>query len=108
MTPAEELRAAAEKLRVLAAEASPAPWAANQWGNVETADYAEVAEVWPLSAPANVNVNYIAVMHPGVGAALARMLEQAADALAGQDVPDDEPALAVARAILGQPDGSHR
>jgi hypothetical protein len=39
------------------------------------------------------------------GLQLARWLEQAADAFEGIEVPDDEPALATARAILagGQP-----
>lgn len=36
----------------------------------------------------------------GVGAALADWLEQAADALEGQDTPADEPAVRLARALL--------
>jgi len=113
MTPVDELKAAAEKLRALAAEASEGPWTANQWGNVETAAYEEVAEVWPLQAKPDVNVTYIAAMHPGVGAALATLLERQAkqaaeieqylgdqfqDGALDQDVHD---ALAVARQILG-------
>lgn len=34
--------------------------------------------------------------------ALARWLDQAADAFEGTDCPDAEPALAVARAVLGE------
>ncbi|WP_224274021.1 hypothetical protein [Streptomyces sp. LS1784] len=48
---------------------------------------------------------WIATMDPATGLAIARMLDQAAEALAGQDIPDDEPALAVARAVLGQDGG---
>ncbi|MFB6776534.1 hypothetical protein ACFCX0_03675 [Streptomyces sp. NPDC056352] len=77
-TPAAELRAAAEKLRSLAAEASPAPWTVNQWGNVETAGYEEVAEVWPLQSGPQVNAAYIAAMHPAVGLVLADWLDAAA------------------------------
>ncbi|MFJ3834477.1 hypothetical protein ACIPY6_03050 [Streptomyces sp. NPDC090054] len=103
MTPADELRAAAEKLRTLAAEASPAPWTANRWGNVETAGYEEVAEVWPLRAKPHANADHIAAMHPGVGTALADWL----DATASYYTPGPAHpthvvhALAVARAILG-------
>lgn len=43
-------------------------------------------------------------MHPDVRTALARMLRQAADALEGTVVPDGEPALAVARALLAEED----
>ena len=118
MTPADELKAAAEKLRALAAEASSAPWNANQWGNVETAGYEEVAEVWPLQAGPDINVNYIAAMHPGVGTALADWLDAEAaiwDAVQTMTeeygpkgvkvsfgISTQEEALTVARTILGR------
>ncbi|MCY0916999.1 hypothetical protein OS965_02260 [Streptomyces sp. H27-G5] len=117
MTAADDLQAAATRLRDLAAEASPAPWTANRWGNVETAGFEEVAEVWPLQAKPHVNVDYIAAMHPGVGAVLAELLDYAAqyarlyDSLLGRTASDPHPEaqtrhlLAVARAILGT-DGS--
>ncbi|MFD8949426.1 hypothetical protein ACFV0B_11285 [Streptomyces xanthophaeus] len=120
MTPDEELRAAAEKLRTLAAEASEAPWTVNEWGNVESADFAEAAEVWPLQAKPGANADYIALMDPDVGAALADWLDQAArscdaaETAARRVFSDDAAernrwiadqtdtnALAVARQILG-------
>ncbi|WKD36536.1 hypothetical protein [Streptomyces xanthophaeus] len=120
MTPADELRAAADKLRTLSTEASEPPWTVNQWGNVESADFAEAAEVWPLQAKPGANADYIAAMHPGVGAALAELLEDHAKScdaaeMAANQVFVNEPAererfiarqtnpraLAVARQILG-------
>lgn len=44
---------------------------------------------------------YVAAVGPATGLAVAAWLDQAAEALIGVDVPDDEPALAVARQILG-------
>jgi hypothetical protein len=106
MTPAEELRSAADRVRTLAAEASPGPWAPNDMGGVKTTDELTVAEVWPLYAAPNGNAAWIAAMHPGVGAALADWLDregrQEAYTLAefGHRSACPE-ALAVARAILG-------
>ncbi|MFC8553362.1 hypothetical protein ACFUMI_38300 [Streptomyces sp. NPDC057273] len=87
-TPAEELRAAAEKLRAAAdaaVDASPLPWSA---GHDEDAP-----------------IPYIAAMHPGVGAALAAWFESVAfrarhngSEWVGADLHH---ALAVARQILG-------
>ncbi|GAA2838327.1 hypothetical protein RMN57_13080 [Kitasatospora sp. CM 4170] len=57
-------------------------------------------ETWAKQLEA-VNA-YLALLGPATGLAMARMLDQAAEALTGQDVPADEPALAVARAVLGQ------
>ncbi|MFD4740586.1 hypothetical protein ACFWNQ_24960 [Streptomyces virginiae] len=106
MTPAEELRVAAEKLRTLSTEASEPPWTVNQWGNVESADFAEAAEVWPLQAKPGANADYIAAMHPGVGAALADWLDAYAEHLAATTHPGWQETtapvqLAVARQILG-------
>lgn len=103
MTPAEELRAAAEKLRALAAEASEAPWTVNRWGNVESADFSEAAEVWPIQAKPGNDAAYIAAMHPGVGTTLADWLHTAAANASALTWPNQfiESALAVARAING-------
>ncbi|GAA3267991.1 hypothetical protein [Streptomyces lavendulae] len=116
MTPAEELQAAAALLRTtLVSAATDGPWYATEYDvyTQNTYDF----EAGLGASPGQVDIaghgyegggfarlcdaQYAAAMHPGVGAALARMLEQAADALVGQDVPADEPALAVARQILG-------
>ena len=43
---------------------------------------------------------WIAAMHPGVGKGIASVLLQAADALDGTAVSDDEPVLVLARQIL--------
>lgn len=109
-SPADTLRAAAERLRTLSTAASEGPWTMNQWGNIETAHCDEVAEVWPLNCGPDTNARFIAAMHPGVGTALAQWLDYHAgmsDRLAQLFdepplTPDDHPALAVARAILGE------
>ncbi|APE21368.1 MULTISPECIES: hypothetical protein [Streptomyces] len=99
-SPADELRAAAEKLRDYTSTTSPAPWHVNQWDNVETAGREEMAEVWPLQANPSANATYIALMHPGVGTALADLLDDQAD---GDDEGVINPwALAVARALNGE------
>ncbi|GAA2803352.1 hypothetical protein [Streptomyces showdoensis] len=110
-SPADTLRAAADKLRELTPAASPGPWAMNQWGNVETARHEEIAEVWPLNSVPDTNARYIAAMHPGVGTALAQLLGAAVEHVemdvmccdhGAHQCPDFAgPALAVARAILG-------
>ena len=103
-TPADELRAAATKLRELATAASSAPWTVNTWGNVETAGLEEVAEVWPLQASPGVNAAYIAAMGPNVGAALADWLDSwtGIDLYEAGSLPEDaRHALAVARQING-------
>lgn len=105
-TPADELRAAAEELRDYASTASPAPWAVNQWGNVETSGHEEMAEVWPLQANPGANATYIALMGPDVGHALADLLDAIGTHLAANTHPDWQEAvaplpLAVARALNG-------
>ncbi|MFC7929146.1 hypothetical protein [Streptomyces cinereoruber] len=85
-TPAEELRAAAQKLRETVAAASPGPWTVNDWGNVQTARHEEVAEVWPLQSKPDANAAYIALMGPDVGQHLADLLGSAVSFLA--DYPD--------------------
>lgn len=107
-TAADELRAAARTLRALLAdrELTPGPWLSMDRGdrllwNGEGAE--DKAPVYVVDEPMSngANADYIAVMHPDVGTALVYWLEQAADAFAGQPVPDYDPALAVARAING-------
>ncbi|MFC7983840.1 hypothetical protein [Streptomyces sp. NPDC057336] len=103
MTPADELRTAAEKIRTHAEGAATGPWTVNGWGNIETANSEGVAEVWPLNNRDH-NAAYVAAMHPGVGTALAKWLESWVGidfnehaAMAG----DLAHALAVARQING-------
>jgi hypothetical protein len=123
-SPAEEIRAAAEKLRKLAADATPGPWRQHdthlgQYGYAATVlsgegndtdlrawlpsmsqhPWDETRNVWP-------DAMYIAAMHPGVGLALAKWLES----FDGIDFTDHGPmsedlehALAVARAINTAP-----
>lgn len=141
MTPAEELKAAADKLRALAAAATAGPWRQHDThldlgGHTATVltdredinDTELIAwvptwshEPWDEARNAWNNAVYVAAMHPGVGAALAELLERQAkqaaeveqylgdqfqDGALDQDIHD---ALAVARALLGtQPDGGSR
>ncbi|MEV7770495.1 hypothetical protein [Kitasatospora sp. NPDC086791] len=111
--PADLLTAAAQVLREAALNAehvSPAPWTVSREPNegagmLYAASGVIVADRSCDDHDESVDLPYIALMHPATGLAVARMLDQAAEALAGQDVPDDEPALAVARAVLGQDGG---
>ncbi|MEU1071879.1 MULTISPECIES: hypothetical protein [unclassified Streptomyces] len=93
-TPADELRTAAEKLRVLSATATPGPWRSHdthlgQYGHAATVLSGEGNDTdlraWlpsmsqqPWDEARNVwaDASYIAAMHPVVGAALARLLER--------------------------------
>lgn len=108
-TPADALRASAEKLRSLTADATEGPWFAEHlegtWG--EEHDAILVGQGKPLATlpydhNGHLNADYAATMHPGVGTALADLLDDQAD---GDDEGVINPwALAVARAILGTPD----
>lgn len=126
--PSQELRAAAEELRKLAADATPAPWTWNRWhsdtcpkdcddpscfllivgsphGPVGDADVDRdvFAVERSVQERGESDAAYIAAMHPGVGTALADLLDDQAD---GDDENVINPwALAVARAVLGTPDG---
>ncbi|WP_440571634.1 hypothetical protein [Streptomyces sp. KR2] len=127
MTPAEELRGAADKLRAAAQDAhraSPAPWSVTDENVIRCADGMIVADRSGTDHPAErADLPYIAAMHPGVGRALAAWLEAAArdyeaGVAAADDVFRDDPAgrarflatgpgapsphaLTVARQILG-------
>jgi hypothetical protein len=78
-TPADELRAAAETLRrdaEAARRASPPPWTVTDEHVVRCADGMVVADRSGTDHPAErADLPYIAAMHPGVGAALAKWLE---------------------------------
>lgn len=133
MTPADELRAAARTLRALLAdpELTPGPWLSMDRGDRLLWDGEGVEDqppVYVVDEPMRngANADYIAVMHPDVGHALAAWLDQAAHFYecgirAAEDVFRDDPAgreaflttgpgapsahaLAVARAINGSTD----
>lgn len=93
MTPAEEIRAAAAKIRTLASEATPAPWT-QRWDHQELQVHGPdqeypysvvewtyaVATVEPQATEQRAecdtaDADWIATMHPGVGEKLARWLE---------------------------------
>lgn len=142
MTTAEELRAAAEKLRQLAADATAGPWhqhdthldlgghTATVLTDREDINQTELVawvptwshQPWDTARNAWNNAVYMAAMHPGVGAALAELLDHAALACDATEVAarqvfaddaagrgrwiegqTDTRALAVARLINGQP-----
>jgi hypothetical protein len=116
-TPAQTLTAAAAKLRAFATEAghrAPGPWIVHEaYGFLRVDnDRDKTKEAWTVKTGADLaeenrpTAEYIALMHPGVGAALADWL----DSLTGVEVSEHGPmaeeyqhALAVARAILGGP-----
>ncbi|MFI9154527.1 hypothetical protein [Streptomyces sp. NPDC053367] len=125
MTPADELRAAADKLRTLttADGIEPGPWR-TEWHEQQyellSADPTSVAitewtyaiATWEPQASEQraecdtANADYIATMHPSVGSALAAWLESTATALAANTHPGWQEcvaphAIAVARAING-------
>ena len=124
-SPADELRAAADKLRALATTPgiTPGPWRHDpdtSWnqspffgqeyvGAGPAREIECVAGTGPESEPhAVANAVYIAAMHPGVGVALARWLSVEALTWAGDEVHSEcspttctlDAALTVARAIL--------
>ena len=109
-TPADELRAAAEKLRALADAATPGPWeqtGIGDYGWTVTTPGTHVAET-DDSDRGRADADWIAAMHPGVGLALADWLDLAAteyDPAADVQETDrsHDAALAVARAVLGRP-----
>ncbi|MFE4535651.1 hypothetical protein ACFRKB_11285 [Streptomyces scopuliridis] len=100
-TPADELRAAAHKLRAFATTATPGPWTQTGIG-----DYG-----WTVSSPTaglvdtedsdqgRADADYIAAMDPALGLPLADWLDSAAED--AEQVGPDRHALAVARQING-------
>lgn len=114
MTAAEELHAAAEKLRAAATLASDGPWLATPdvlIGGWAVAQSPMESDEGPYLADfvRDCDARYIAAMHPGVGTALADWLDAEAATWAGDEVHNRcspqlctlEAAVAVARAILG-------
>lgn len=125
-TPAAELRAAATKLRKLAGQADDGPWETT-WRDQQyhldgyrdgdlhpIAEWTYAIATWePKVAEERADcdtasADYMAAMHPGVGAALADWLEAYADGLDKTTHPGWQPTvahlpLAVARALNGGP-----
>ncbi|MER5613259.1 hypothetical protein [Streptomyces sp. NPDC002215] len=109
-TPADELHAAARKLRSAASALGSAPGISDDWiaegTTVSQGRYPDTGEpVYPVAEAASPQcATLIALMHPGVGLALADWL----DSWIGVDLSEHGPmpedarhALAVARQILG-------
>jgi hypothetical protein len=111
-TPADELRAAAARLRELATDATDGPWIPDdpntRWGDDrdhQLVGGGKILATFDNDYKGPLNATYAAAMHPGVGAALADWL----DSEAGEWDPDPdvihtwdahfERALAVARLI---------
>jgi hypothetical protein len=127
VTPEQTLTAAAQKLRAAATNAqhvSPQPWTIGREsydgaGVLYAATGVIVADRSCDDHDESVDLPYIALMHPGVGTALADWLDQAAaserageiaaarvyntpdEQTAWRDDHRDHHALAVARQILG-------
>ncbi|MFB6665893.1 hypothetical protein ACFUJX_19745 [Streptomyces rubiginosohelvolus] len=127
ISPAEQLRAAAELLREAAGHATPGPWRTHDThlGGVgghtatvltdrpNTNDTELIAwlptmshEPWDEARNAWRNAGWVALMHPGVGLAVAALLADYADDW--HSCPEDHPgtkldeyALALARQVLG-------
>jgi hypothetical protein len=110
--PADELRAAAEKLRKLIAAATPGPWTAMPdvlvGGWAVAHDPKSDEGPYPADFIHEPDARYIAAMHPGVGLPLADWLDTEAATWAGDEVHNQcssktctlDAALAVARAVL--------
>jgi hypothetical protein len=127
VTAADELRAAATKLRELATAATPGPWRDHdthlgQYGHTATVLSGKgnstdlrawlpsmSQESWDQTRNVWADAGYIATMHPGVGAALADWLDSwtGIDLYEAGSLPEDaRHALAVARAINGTPEAT--
>jgi hypothetical protein len=112
-SPAETLTAAAQKLRATAAGVKSAPGISGAWAadgvTVTQGTYPDSGEpVYPVAEAASPQcAAHIALMHPGVGLALADWLDSEAHRLAAtahpgwHDTVVNPHALAVARKILG-------
>lgn len=103
---AHELRRASDTLRERADQAlgtDAAPWTMHDGGT-----YAEVlaapSDGWKVAEYASHEAaSYIATTHPGVGLALADWLDWTLTYIYGTDpIPDEHPALTVARAVFGE------
>lgn len=121
MTPAEELRAAATLLRDrLVSAATKGTWHVVEYDSYHRGLYGFEAGLGTTTDEPDIaghgyegggferlcDAQYVAAMHPGVGAALADWLDAYAEHLAATTHPGWQettagPQLAVARAILG-------
>ncbi|MFE7233871.1 hypothetical protein ACFVAF_25040 [Streptomyces sp. NPDC057596] len=130
LTPADELRAAAAKLRSLTTDATEGPWHGEdpntRWGDAydhQLVGGGKILATFNSDYNGPLNADYVAAMHPGVGVVLAQLLDygvrsyeaslEAARRVWG-DTHDDErrrfteeqsglpELLAVARAVLGR------
>ncbi|MFC8447600.1 hypothetical protein [Kitasatospora sp. NPDC057223] len=109
-TPAETLTAAAAKLRATATAdyVQPGPWIVHQANGFLRVDNDRdtTREAWTVKSGADLaeeargTAEYIALMHPGVGLALADWLDSAA--VGAELIGPDRHALAVARLLLGE------
>ncbi|MCX5239759.1 hypothetical protein OG824_31620 [Streptomyces prunicolor] len=108
MTPIEEIRTAAAKLQglVQALGDNRGPWyIVNEQARHYPQTISNIGVPYCVASTTTdpshepTDAQYICAMHPGVGWALAKLLDQAAEALAGTEVSVDEPALLVARAV---------
>lgn len=129
MTPADELRAAADKLRKLTDDATPGPWlrplntrykatvsaplpegergswldgidpATGERGRCTVAMVPTWSNGRHSRQRGGRDLEYIAAMHPGVGTAIADWLDSAAED--AEQIGPDFRAVAVARHILG-------
>ncbi|MEU9670367.1 hypothetical protein AB0E25_33300 [Streptomyces bobili] len=120
MTPADELRTAATKIRTTCDAASPGPWTIAKVPPFTMpllmSRYEETPDDEDVLIVGNIDVEpedqaVVQMLHPGVGAALADWLDTAAE-YADKWPPDHQAnspfrqgALAVARAVLGSSDG---
>ncbi len=107
MTPAEELRAAAAKLREKAKAARPFPWRSAGTGDVVVdlppshPDYATSKDCVTVLADGNIDdAEWVALMHPGLAEPLAALLEYLASQSERWPV-NLTAALGVARVING-------
>lgn len=108
-TPAAEMRAAAEKLREVAAAATPGicpHWTYMAVRHIARnceieCDHDEHRTVDQPTWDRYEDAPFIATVHPGVGVALADWLEWQAAALTDGRIAVPAPALAVARQVLG-------
>lgn len=103
MTPAEEIAAAAAKIRELASDATPGPWQ-EHWRSVFAPSRRVVASVAAAGLfPTEADAFHIALWHPGVADAVAALLEHAypiiASYPAGEFAHLENPWLSLARRI---------
>lgn len=115
MTIADELRAAADKLRTVCSAAAPGPWTI---ANVPPftdpllmSRYEETPDDGDVLIVGNIDIEpedqaVVQLLHPGVGTALANWLDSTATSLAASTHPGWQEcvapdAVAVARAING-------